>query len=119
MMRCDFIPPVLDHSQVDEWVKITDDESWLHTRKLMQLEGLLVGGSSGAALAGALRWLKQEENFKKYGGVEGKNVVVLFPDGSVFAASTCSFFLCQQTRWLPIDTLFPPSDPDNRALFSL
>jgi cysteine synthase len=93
MPRYDFIPPVLVHSQVDEWVKTTDDESWLHTRKLMQLEGLLVGGSSGAILAGALRWLKQEDNFKKYGNVEGKNVVVLFPDGSVSAALTGRFSL--------------------------
>lgn len=53
----------------------------------MLLEGLLVGGSSGAVLAGALRWLKSEEGFKKYGSIEGLNVVILFPDGYVYVIS--------------------------------
>lgn len=73
----------MDHSRVDEWVKTSDEESWQAAIQLMRLEGLLVGGSSGAVLAGALRWLKTEEAFRKYGGVEGQNVVILFPDGYV------------------------------------
>jgi len=77
----DFIPATLDHSTVDEWVKIKDDDAWSSTRQLIRHEGLLVGGSSGAVLAGALHWLNSEEGFKKYGGVEGVNVVVLLPDG--------------------------------------
>ncbi|KAF8316683.1 PALP-domain-containing protein [Clavulina sp. PMI_390] len=77
----DFIPGTLDHTNVDEWVKTQDDESWEGVLQLMKLEGLLVGGSSGAALAGAMRWLKSEEGFKAYGGVEGQNVVILFADG--------------------------------------
>lgn len=72
---------------MDEWVKIKDDDAWSSTRQLIRLEGLLVGGSSGAILAGALRWLNSEEGFKKYGGVEGVNVVILLPDGYV----GCSF----------------------------
>jgi hypothetical protein len=68
---------------VDEWVKTSDEDAWPATRQAMRFEGLLVGGSSGAVLAGALRWLKSEEGFKKYGGVEGVNVVILFPDGYV------------------------------------
>ena len=51
---------------MDEWVKTKDDEAWSFTRQLIRLEGLLVGGSSGATLAGALRWLHSEEGFKKY-----------------------------------------------------
>ena len=46
----------------------------------MRLEGLLVGGSSGSALSGALRWLKTEEG-KKIATTKGANVVVLLPDG--------------------------------------
>jgi cystathionine beta-synthase len=45
----DFIPDVLDRSLVDEWVKTTDRDSFLMARRLIRQEGLLVGGSSGAA----------------------------------------------------------------------
>ena len=47
---------------------------------LMRSEGLLVGGSSGTALAGTLRWLKTEEG-QVVANERGKNVVVLLPDG--------------------------------------
>lgn len=77
----DFIPGTLDHHSVDTWIKTSDDESWTSTVELMRMEGLLVGGSSGAVMAGALRWLKSEEGMAAAGGVEGKNVVILFPDG--------------------------------------
>lgn len=46
----------------------------------MRIEGLLVGGSSGSALSGALRWLKSEEG-KIIAQTKGANVVVLLPDG--------------------------------------
>lgn len=49
----------------------------------MRLEGLLVGGSSGSALAGALQWLQSPEG-RKISQAEGKNVVVLLPDGLVY-----------------------------------
>lgn len=62
-------------------MKTVDEESFVAARQLMRSEGLLVGGSSGAALAGALKWLKSKEGFQKVGGVEGKNAVILFADG--------------------------------------
>lgn len=71
----------MDYSLIDEWVKTSDEESWQAALQLMRLEGLLIGGSSGAVLAGALRWLKSEEGFQRYGGVEGLNVVIILPDG--------------------------------------
>jgi cystathionine beta-synthase len=46
----------------------------------MRSEGLLVGGSSGSALYGALKWLKSEEG-KNAANKEGMNVVILLPDG--------------------------------------
>jgi len=39
----------------------------------------LVGGSSGSALSGALRWLKTKEG-SKVATTRGKNVVVILPD---------------------------------------
>ncbi len=76
----DFIPGVLSHSDVDVWLKTTDEESFDAVRVLMRSEGLLVGGSSGTALAGTLRWLKTEEG-QAVANERGKNVVVLLPDG--------------------------------------
>ena len=46
----------------------------------MKEEGLLVGGSSGSALSGALKWL-QSDSGRKVAETEGTNVVVLLPDG--------------------------------------
>ncbi|KAF4611276.1 hypothetical protein D9613_007052 [Agrocybe pediades] len=76
----DFVPDVLNRSVIDAWIKTGDEESFAAVKSLMRTEGLLVGGSSGSALAGALRWLKTEEG-KKVADTPGKNVVVLLADG--------------------------------------
>jgi len=76
----DFVPDVLNRSDVDVWLKTSDEESFEAVRLLMRSEGLLVGGSSGTALAGALRWLKTAEG-QVVANKPGKNVVVLLPDG--------------------------------------
>lgn len=76
----DFIPDVLDRNVVSTWVKTSDEEAFDAVRSLMRLEGLLVGGSSGSALSGALRWLKSEEG-RSMASTKGANVVVLLPDG--------------------------------------
>jgi cystathionine beta-synthase len=46
----DFIPKVLDQNLIDQWVKTTDEPSFLYARRAIREEGLLCGGSSGAAL---------------------------------------------------------------------
>ncbi|KAF8202328.1 tryptophan synthase beta subunit-like PLP-dependent enzyme [Pholiota molesta] len=76
----DFVPDVLDRTNVDAWIKTMDEESFTAVQQLMRTEGLLVGGSSGSALAGALRWLKSDEG-KVIANTPGKNVIVLLPDG--------------------------------------
>ncbi|KIK48263.1 hypothetical protein CY34DRAFT_72233 [Suillus luteus UH-Slu-Lm8-n1] len=78
----DFIPDVLsrDEADVNHWVKTSDDEAFKAVQALMRKEGLLVGGSSGSALSGALAWLKTEQG-RRVAGTEGLNVVVLLPDG--------------------------------------
>lgn len=50
----DFIPDILDNSLIDRYIKTNDKDSFYYARQLIREEGLLVGGSSGAALSGAL-----------------------------------------------------------------
>ncbi|KAK5631798.1 hypothetical protein RRF57_007512 [Xylaria bambusicola] len=54
----DFIPAVLDQHKVDKWYKTEDKESFKLARRLIAEEGLLVGGSSGSAMAAMLRAAK-------------------------------------------------------------
>ena len=78
----DFVPDVLsrDPSDVTEWVKTSDNEAFAAVRLLMRHEGLLVGGSSGSALSGALHWLRSDAG-RAIAQTKGANVVVLLPDG--------------------------------------
>ncbi len=69
----DFIPQVLNRDIVDKWVKTTDQHSFMTARKLIKDEGLLCGGSSGAAMYAALI---EAKNLKK-----NQNCVVILPDG--------------------------------------
>jgi cystathionine beta-synthase len=52
----DFFPSTMDFSVVDDVVRVGDREAFLMTRRLLTEEGLFVGISSGAAVAGALRY---------------------------------------------------------------
>ncbi|XP_076625441.1 cystathionine beta-synthase isoform X2 [Colletes latitarsis] len=69
----DFIPTVLDSNVIDKWIKTEDYESLNAARMLIRREGLLCGGSSGAALTAALKIAKDIP--------EGKRVVIILPDG--------------------------------------
>jgi cystathionine beta-synthase len=68
----DFIPDVLDRGLVDEWIKSNDADSLRMARRLIRKEGLLCGGSSGAAVDAAVQIAK------KYG--PGLRIVTLLPD---------------------------------------
>ena len=54
----DFVPKTLNGQLVDEWIRIGDSESFHTARALARREGLLVGGSSGTAVAAALRYAR-------------------------------------------------------------
>ncbi|GAB4308379.1 MAG: cystathionine beta-synthase [Phototrophicales bacterium] len=70
----DFIPSNYDFSVIDDMVRVSDKESMLMTRRLVREEGIFAGNSSGAAVAGALKYAAERDL-----GPE-KMVVVLLPD---------------------------------------
>ena len=67
----DFWPETYDGSVVDEFIKVTDAESFAMTRRLARREGLLVGGSSGLAAHAALQFTVRHPD---------QIVVVILPD---------------------------------------
>jgi cystathionine beta-synthase len=68
----DFLPSALDLSVVDAIVRVNDRECFVTARQLVRTEGIFAGGSSGAALAGALKYAAKLP--------PDRLVVVLFPD---------------------------------------
>jgi cystathionine beta-synthase len=68
----DFFPEVLDNSLVDRYIKTTDEDSFVMAKKLIKEEGLLIGGSCGAAVWGAIEAAKNLD--------PNKNVLVILPD---------------------------------------
>lgn len=68
-----FVPATYDASVVDEVLTVADDEAMQASRSLAARLGLLVGISSGAAFAAALRLARLPEN-------AGKTIVALLPD---------------------------------------
>lgn len=69
----DFLPRNLERGLIDEFIRVSDKEAFHTARRLAREEGIMAGGSSGAALAGALRYAMRL--------TEPKTIVVLLPDG--------------------------------------
>jgi cysteine synthase B len=76
------VPRIFKSSALDDEITITDDEAFETTRLLATKEGLFVGMSSGAAVAGALKVAK---------GMKSGTVVVLLPDRGDRYLSTSLF----------------------------
>jgi cystathionine beta-synthase len=68
----DFIPKTFDRQVVDEMIRVSDRDSFNTARRLAREEGLLVGGSSGTALAAALKYAERL--------TENATIVTLLPD---------------------------------------
>ncbi|WP_215225999.1 cystathionine beta-synthase [Echinicola shivajiensis] len=69
----DIIPENVDFSVIDHFVKVTDKDAAIMTRRLSKEEGLFVGWSCGSAVHGALEYAK--DNLK-----ENDVMVIILPD---------------------------------------
>lgn len=79
-----FVPATLDTSVYDSIIKISNEDAFATGKEIARTEGVLVGISSGAALAAAAQLAKAPEN-------AGKTIVVLFPDSGDRYLSTTLF----------------------------
>ena len=70
----DFLPGTMNLGIIDEVVRVSDKDCFLMTRDLVRREGIYCGGSSGAAVAGAIKFAETVN--KKM------NIVVLLPDSA-------------------------------------
>jgi cystathionine beta-synthase len=68
----DFLPSATDLAVVDHIVRANDKESFLWARQLVRQEGIFAGGSSGSAMAGAIKYAQKLPS--------DRLVVVIFPD---------------------------------------
>lgn len=76
-----FVPKALDRSLLDDIYTVADEDAYAMARKMARLEGVLVGISSGAALAAAERAAKETDGA----------VAVILPDGGERYLSTGLF----------------------------
>lgn len=76
-----FVPKTYNANVVDEILAIEDDDAILTSRQLAKTEGLLVGISSGCAVAAARILAMRPEN-------AGKNIVAILPDSGERYLST-------------------------------
>ena len=68
-----FVPETLDTKIYDEVLAIENEDAFKYGREFSHAEGVLIGISSGAALAAAVQLAKRPEN-------KGKTIVALLPD---------------------------------------
>ena len=99
----DFIPDVLESELVDRWIKTNDRDSFRVARRLIRHEGLLVGGSSGAAVWAAMQVCQEMK--------AGQRVVAVLAD-----SIRCSASLQQMTARINVPSAIRGSLKSSSAL---
>ncbi|HEX3152708.1 MAG TPA: cystathionine beta-synthase [Gemmataceae bacterium] len=86
----DFVPKTFNGHLVDEWLRVSDAESFQTARMLARREGMLLGGSTGTNLAAALRYARRlgpEHLIVTLGCDTGRNYLSKFYDDGWLAAN--------------------------------
>lgn len=78
------VPAVLDKSVIDEKLEVSTAEAYRAAREVAKSDGILVGASSGAAIAVAAKLAQRSEN-------AGKTIVAVLPDTGLRYLSTKLF----------------------------
>lgn len=95
----DFVPQNLLMEYIDDVVTVSDRDSFLMGRRLTREEGIFCGGSSGAAVEGALRYAREHEL------AERDFIVVLLPDaGEIYLSKMYSDEWMRQNQFLGRNT---------------
>lgn len=90
----DILPKNVDFDVIDQFIKVTDQDAALMTRRLAKEEGLFVGWSCGSAVHGALEYAK--ENLK-----DGDTMVIVLPDhGTRYLGKIYNDEWMRQQGWL-------------------
>jgi len=76
----EFLINCMDFSVIDDIYQVTDREAFLYTREIAKKEGLLVGGSSGAAIWGVLKLARKLNRRAR--------IITIFPDSASRYLST-------------------------------
>ncbi len=104
----DFIPKNYDFSVIDDIVQVEDRESFIMTRSLLTQEGIYAGVSSGAAVVGAMKWLKTHARDAE---TERKNALIILPDsGNRYLSKVFNDAWMQDSGFLESATLGTVAD---------
>jgi len=79
-----FIPEIFNYNFVDKILTVSDEDAYRYTREVPRIEGISIGISSGACLAGLINYLKENKVFNK-------KIVLIFPDSGEKYFSTGVF----------------------------
>ncbi len=114
-MNESYRPGIFEKNRADRIIKMDDEEAFQTSRLLAKKEGLLVGMSSGAAMAGALRIARE---------MDSGTIVVILPDGGERYLSTPLFEDVKKSGQLFYNTLtrkkeeFIPIDENRVRIYS-
>jgi cystathionine beta-synthase len=95
----DFVPRTFNSQMVDDWVRVSDAESFHYARQLSRREGILAGGSSGTIVAAALRYARR---------LTGDNHLVVALVCDTGRNYLSKFF---DDAWLAANNLLPDAQP--------